>query len=112
MENESKNRVQKNKMAIISRRKRKTLKRNLKCKYLLIEKEFRYTVEEFSAQLFEMNNIIKIFFLWQNLFKLTFLLRKLFLIRKLKFWGAISDNIFYIKNHNSSLWFTESIGHR
>ena len=26
----------------------------------MIEKEFRYTVEEFSAQLFEMNNILKI----------------------------------------------------
>ena len=28
----------------------------------LIEKEFRYTVERFSAQLFKMNNILKIIF--------------------------------------------------
>ena len=27
-------------------------KRNLKYKYLLIEKEFRFTIDEFSAQLF------------------------------------------------------------
>ena len=52
----------------LSRWKLKTWKRNLECKYLLIEKEFRYTVEEFSAQLFEMNNILKKI-LWQNPFK-------------------------------------------
>ena len=57
IENESKNRVQINKIAI----EEKTWKRNLKCKYLLIEKEFRYTIDEFSAQCFEMNNILKTF---------------------------------------------------
>ena len=60
IENESKNPVQINKMAI--NEKHKTWKQSLKCKYLLIEKEFQYAVYEFSAQLFEMNNILKIFF--------------------------------------------------
>ena len=36
-------------------------KQNLKYKYLLIEKELGYTVDELSARLFEMNNILKIF---------------------------------------------------
>ena len=48
------------------RRKHKTWRRNLKCKYLSIEKEFQHTVDEISPQLFEMNNKLKI---WRNPFK-------------------------------------------
>ena len=61
IEDKSKNRVQINKMAV--EEKTSNMKTNLKCKYLLIDKEFRYAVDEFCAQLFEINNILNIFFL-------------------------------------------------
>ena len=43
--------------------RREDMKQNLKYKYLMIEKEFRYTVGKFSAQHFEINNILKIIFM-------------------------------------------------
>ena len=49
-----------------------TIENESKNRVLLIEKEFQYTVEVFSAQLFGMNNILKIIVLWQNPFNVFF----------------------------------------
>ena len=69
----------------------------------MIKKEFRYTVNEFSTQLFEMNSILKIILLWRNPFNVLFKTNHFFRKSPWKSWawtvwlrGYVETNHFFL----------------